>query len=166
MTQHEVAALMGTQVVVSAEYERVKEDTPDGGYFACWEARKRTERAGWVVGIRYLPAGRKVPETPMPGYYDPEWDGRAPTHWKQEGKPLKALLVCVWPSEQPWLVPMDAWRKRDIFDDVPHPSAWGVSATEVAHNKAKLAAWNTENPQWRDAKGRFTRFPKAAGVTQ
>ncbi|MDE2104660.1 MAG: hypothetical protein KGL39_45915 [Patescibacteria group bacterium] len=156
MNQREIAALMGSRVVVSGILKRVKEDV-EHGFCARWERFGIPERTGWIVGIRYMPTGRflrsRQVERNVGGYAEDDW---APPEWRQAGKPTPALLVCFWPSEKPVPVPMDAWRKPDPpFFDNPHPSAWGQSANDVARAKAILAAWNTDNPQPRGAKGRF-----------
>lgn len=99
--------LMGKPVRFFRVYRRVSTSVPDE---KTWEARNLGpgERStGWVVGLRWLCTGRRIPGTPRSSYHL-DWDDyEAPTF--RETKPrILVYLVTPLPNMKPVFVPPGA----------------------------------------------------------
>jgi hypothetical protein len=130
-----VDELMGRQVRYSVYYSRTSHQTPNRKWLYQWEERKlRVPQVGWVVGLRWLQTGYRVP---------PSWDEQA--FLKETGPRTPCLLVTGWPTRKPVKVPVDAVELLEEPERV-----YQVDAGE----RALMASVARRTP--RNEKGQFT----------
>jgi hypothetical protein len=116
-------------------------------YVSTWEPVKMTKRVGWVVGLRWLQTGFRVPGS---SYASPsnDYDDYDPPTFKETDKRKPCVLVMTWPTRKPERVPFDAIEILD--EEVP---VYSMDASE----RNLMALQSRDWP--RDELGRFTPEP-------
>ncbi len=135
-------ALMGKIVIVDKLYQRNFEIWGNNqlGTRKFWVKVNGDERAGWVVGERWLQDGVSAN------------DFDYGNQWTPDGVVHHCLLVAYWPSMKAVRVPMDGYRIAPETEKPYSPGAetsWPPSAREYA---------SKEMQEWpRDKKGRWVK---------
>lgn len=145
---------MGDVVTVTKELYRgwggeegVTQGLGESGSLRLWESNPRSEaRAGWVVGVRWLLNGRRIPGSSTALDFTEEYD---PPYFRETEPRTPCLLVVYWPTMSPVRVPLDGYELSDLEPECPAYS-WSD------FNRKEMSKIMEDMP--RDARGRWKRI--------
>ena len=119
-------------------------------YKTWWESRDlEISRAGWIVGVRYLPEGTS---------YFPRGSGEDYEQAYLDVQNVKpAWQVSFWPSLKPILVPVDGFIKGGVPLS-PSKFSWIYQTHPAEKERIRCMMHDDMNRYTRDAKGRWQKF--------
>lgn len=144
MKNSKILPIMGSIVVVTKIWRRIKEQHRDANGFAWhhvvrWVAEDCKPRPGWVIGCRNIRYGRIIPG----GWEDPSVLKISGTH--------PAILVVYWPTMTPVKIPIDGYR---IAQEHEQPY---FDYYQWTNNDRQARSDDVKKHAKRDAKGRFVK---------